>query len=48
MSKYFLTAGIAALLVRGKSSAPVPPPNMIEATFLGFASCLYNSGACMV
>lgn len=38
-----LTAGVAARLVRGKSLAPLPPPRMIAATFLGSAFFLSNS-----
>lgn len=43
--KIFLTAGVAALLVRGNSCFPAPPPNMIEATFFGSALGLGNTGA---
>lgn len=43
-----LTAGVAALLVRGKSCLPAPPPKIIAATFLGFALFLSILGACTV
>lgn len=36
----YLTAGVAALLVRGKSFVPAPPPKMIAATFFGSALLL--------
>lgn len=40
-----LTAGLALLLVRGKSLVPAPPPKIIEATVFGSASGFSRIGA---
>ena len=44
---YFLTAGVAALLVKGNNRVPTPP-NMIDATFFGSVFLLSNCGGCKV
>lgn len=43
--KDHLTAGVALVLVRGYSWSPVPPPNIMAATFFGSTASFLKNGA---